>query len=405
MSSASLAPSAVRPVMPVLAALSVAHLLNDTLQSMIPAIYPLLKDAYQLDFARIGLITLAFQVTSSLLQPLLGYVTDRRPWPHAMVAGMGATLAGILGLSFATSYAMVLVSAALVGTGSAVFHPEATRMARHAAAGRQGLAQGVFQIGGHVGYSLGPLLAAAVVVPNGQASLSWFSGIALIAMVLMAWTVSLYVTSRRKQAAEPASTNAHHASMPGGRVAFAMTILIVLLMSKNAYQASFTSYYTFYLIERFGVSVQLSQLMLFAFLVVGAAGVLLGGMLGDRIGRNRVIWISILGSLPFALILPHADLFWTGVLSVLASFIMASAFSSILIYAIDLVPHRIGLVGGLFYGLSFGLGGLAAGGLGLLADRLGIVEVFRLCAWLPAIGLAAFLLPRRTGLGPAAEAA
>ncbi|KMO36264.1 Fosmidomycin resistance protein [Methylobacterium variabile] len=396
MSSASLVSSAARPVMPVLAALSVAHLLNDTLQSMIPAIYPLVKDTYHLDFAQIGLITLAFQVTSSLLQPLLGYVTDRRPWPHAMVAGMAATLAGILGLAFASSYGMVLASAALVGTGSAVFHPEATRMARHAAAGRQGLAQGVFQIGGHVGYSIGPLLAAAVVVPNGQASLSWFSGIAVAAMLLMSWTVSLYVSSRRGQTAAAAKgAEATSSGMPAGRVAFAMTILILLLMSKNAYQASFTSYYTFYLIERFGVSVQASQLMLFGFLVVGAAGVILGGMLGDRIGRGRVIWISILGPLPLALILPYADLFWTGVLSVLASFIMASAFSSILIYAIDLVPHRVGLVGGLFYGLSFGLGGLAAGGLGLLADRIGIVEVFRLCAFLPAIGLLAFLLPRR----------
>jgi FSR family fosmidomycin resistance protein-like MFS transporter len=395
MSSETLVSSTARPIMPLLAALSIAHLLNDTLQSMIPAIYPLVKDTYHLDFAQVGLITLAFQVTSSLLQPLLGYVTDQRPWPYAMVAGMGATLAGILGLAFAASYAMILVSAALVGTGSAVFHPEATRMARHAAAAQQGLAQGVFQIGGHLGYSLGPLLAAAVVVPNGQASLSWFSGIALVAMVLMSWTVSLYVSSRRTQVATTARPSA--AGRPGmsvNRIAFSMAVLVVLLMSKNAYQASFTSYYTFYLIERFGVSVQLSQLMLFAFLVVGAAGVILGGMLGDRIGRDRVIWISILGSLPFALILPQADLLWTGVLSVLASFIMASAFSSILIYAIDLVPHRIGLVGGLFYGLSFGLGGLAAGGLGLLADRLGIIDVFRLCAWLPAIGLAAFLLPR-----------
>ncbi|GJD66776.1 Fosmidomycin resistance protein [Methylobacterium frigidaeris] len=382
--------------MPVLAALSVAHLLNDTLQSMIPAIYPLVKDTYHLDFAQIGLITLAFQVTSSLLQPLLGYVTDRRPWPHAMVAGMAATLAGILGLSFASSYGMVLASAALVGTGSAVFHPEATRMARHAAAGRQGLAQGVFQIGGHVGYSIGPLLAAAIVVPHGQASLSWFSGVAILAMLLMFWTVQLSMSSRRQHGESGAKVTEPRApEMPAGRVAFAMTILILLLMSKNAYQASFTSYYTFYLIERFGVSVQVSQLMLFGFLVVGAAGVILGGMLGDRIGRDRVIWISILGPLPLALILPHADLFWTGVLGVLASFIMASAFSSILIYAIDLVPHRVGLVGGLFYGLSFGLGGLAAGGLGLLADRLGLVEVFRLCAYLPAIGLLAFLLPRR----------
>lgn len=395
MTSIPLSAPATRPLMPMLAALSLAHLLNDLIQSMIPAIYPLIKDAYDLDFARIGLITLAFQVTSSLLQPLLGYVTDRRPWPYAMVAGMGSSLLGLLGLSFAASYEMVLVSAALVGLGSAVFHPEATRMARHAAAGRQGLAQGVFQIGGHAGYAVGPLLAAAIVVPRGQQSLAWFSVIALVAMVLMAWTGSRYAAMRREQATgkgRPAEVPG--ARLPLRRVALAMTVLIVILFSKNAYTAGFTSYYTFYLIERFGVSLQLSQIMLFLYLVVGAVGVIVGGMIGDRIGRDRVIWISILGSLPFALLLPYVDLFWTGVLSILISLIMASAFSSILIYAIDLVPHRVGLVGGLFYGLAFGLGGIAAAGLGVLADQIGIVAVFKLCSWLPAVGLLAFLLPR-----------
>jgi len=397
MSAIPIAPPSTRPLMPVLAALSGAHLLNDLIQSMIPAIYPLIKEAYQLDFAQIGLITLAFQVTSSILQPMLGYATDRRPWPYAMVAGMGATLLGLLGLSFATSYAMVLAAAALVGLGSAVFHPEATRMARHAAAGRQGLAQGVFQVGGHAGYALGPLLAAAVVVPRGQASLSWFSGVALLAMVLMSWTAGRYAALRRAQALSVRDgINAPAERLPTRHVAFAMTILIVLLFSKNAYSSGFTSYYTFYLIERFQVTVQVSQLMLFLYLVVGALGVIVGGIVGDRIGRDRVIWLSILGSLPFALVLPYVDLFWTGVLSVLISLIMASAFSSILIYAIDLVPTRVGLVGGLFYGLAFGLGGLAAAGLGVLADRIGIVDVFRLCAWLPAVGLLAFLLPRGT---------
>jgi FSR family fosmidomycin resistance protein-like MFS transporter len=379
----------------MLAALSVAHLLNDLIQSMIPAIYPVIKDSYRLDFAQIGLITLAFQVTSSLLQPLLGYITDRRPWPHAMMAGMGASLLGLLTLSFATSYGMILLAVALIGLGSAVFHPEATRMARHAAAGQQGLAQGIFQIGGHAGYAIGPLLAAAVVVPRGQASLSWFSGVALIAMVLMSWIAGRYVTLRREQAA----TGGHGARtagtpLPASRVVFAMTVLIVLLLSKNAYTAAFTSYYTFYLIERFGVPIQVSQLMLFLYLAVSAVGVIVGGMVGDRIGRDRVIWLSIVGALPFALLLPHVDLFWTGVLSVAISFIMASAFSSILIYAIDLAPSRVGLVGGLFYGLSFGLGGVAAAALGLVADRIGIVEVFRLCSWLPALGLLTFLLPR-----------
>ena len=383
--------------MPVLAALSGAHLLNDLIQSMIPAVYPLIKDTYQLDFAQIGLITLAFQVTSSILQPLLGYLTDRRPWPYAMVAGMGATLVGLLGLSFATTYELILVAAALIGLGSAVFHPEATRMARHAAAGRQGLAQGVFQVGGHAGYAVGPLLAAAVVVPRGQASLSWFSGVALLAMVLMSWTAARYAALRREQAASmEVSTKASGGKLPITHIMFAMTVLIVLLFSKNAYTAGFTSYYTFYLIERFHVTIQVSQLMLFLYLVVGAIGVIVGGMIGDRIGRDRVIWISILGSLPFALILPYVDLFWTGVLSILISLIMASAFSSILIYAIDLVPHRVGLVGGLFYGLAFGLGGLAAAGLGVVADQIGIIEVFRLCAWLPALGLLALLLPRST---------
>jgi FSR family fosmidomycin resistance protein-like MFS transporter len=385
-----------RPLLPILLALSGAHLLNDLIASMIPAMYPLLKEAYRLDFAQIGLITLAFQVTSSLLQPLLGFVTDHKPWPYAMVAGMGATLAGVVGLACASSYAMVLVSVALVGLGSAVFHPEATRMARHAAAGQQGFAQGIFQIGGHAGYAIGPLIAAMMVVPRGQTSIAWVSVVALVAMVLMSWTGARYAEMRSSQVAaekdRPAA--AAKASLPGGPILMAMTVLIVLLLSKNAYTAAFTSYYTFYLIERFGVTVQASQVLLFLYLVVGAIGVVIGGMVGDRVGRHRVIWISILGSLPFALLLPYVSLFWTAVLSVVISLIMSSAFASILIYAIDLVPHRVGLIGGLFYGLAFGLGGLAAAALGLLADQIGIIAVFKLCAWLPALGLLTFLLPR-----------
>ena len=388
-----------RPLLPILVALSGAHLLNDLIQSMIPAMYPLLKEAYVLDFAQIGLITLAFQVTSSLLQPVLGLVMDHKPWPYAMVAGMAATLSGVLGLSFAGSYPMILVSVALIGLGSAVFHPEATRMARHAAAGQQGFAQGIFQIGGHAGYAMGPLLAAMIVVPRGQSSLAWTSVVALVAMVLMTWTAGRYAEMRRSQIAagkELTTSDAGAQVVTDGRVMLAMAILIVLLLSKNGYTAAFTSYYTFFLLERFGVSVQLSQIMLFLYLVVGALGVIIGGMIGDRFGRHRVIWISILGSLPFALLLPYANLFWTGVLSVIVSMVMASAFSSILIYAIDLVPHRVGLVGGLFYGLAFGLGGLAAAGLGVLADHIGIIAVFKLVAWLPALGLLTFLLPRTT---------
>ena len=385
-----------RPLLPILLALSGAHLLNDLISSMIPAMYPLLKEVYRLDFTQIGLITLAFQVTSSLLQPVLGYVMDHRPWPYAMVAGMAATLSGVIGLACAGDYAMVLVSAAMVGLGSAVFHPEATRMARHAAAGQQGFAQGIFQIGGHAGYATGPLLAAMVVVPRGQTSIAWMSVVALAAMVLMAWTGARYSELRRSQIA---ATKKHQAAtaepiLPARPVLLAMAVLIVLLLSKNAYTSAFTSYYTFYLIEQFGVTVQVSQVMLFLYLVVGALGVIIGGMVGDRIGRHRVIWISILGSLPFALLLPHVDLFWTGVLSVVIGLVMASAFSSILIYAIDLVPHRVGLVGGLFYGLAFGLGGLTAAAVGVLADQIGIIAVFKLCAWLPALGLLTFALPR-----------
>jgi len=385
-----------RPLLPILLALSCAHLLNDLISSMIPAMYPLLKEAYALDFTQVGLITLAFQVTSSLLQPVLGFVTDHKPWPYAMVAGMAATLAGLLGLAFAGHYATVLVSAAMIGLGSAVFHPEATRMARHASAGHQGFAQGVFQIGGHAGYAAGPLLAAMIVVPHGQASIAWMSVVALAAMLLMAWTGGRYAEMRRSQiaAANTRAAGTAESILPGKPILMAMTILILLLLSKNSYTAAFTSYYTFYLIDRFGVTVQVSQVMLFLYLVVGALGVIIGGMVGDRIGRQRVIWISILGSLPFTLLLPYVDLLRTGVLSVVIGLIMASAFPSILIYAIDLVPHRVGLVGGLFYGLAFGLGGLAAAGIGVLADHVGIVPMFKLCAWLPVLGLLTFWLPR-----------
>lgn len=384
--------------MPVLIALSGAHLLNDVLQSLIPAIYPLLKKVYALDFTQIGLITLAFYLTSSVLQPLVGFVTDKRPWPYAMVAGMGATLTGLLALAFATSYPVILCAAALVGVGSAVFHPEATRMARHAAAGQQGFAQGIFQIGGHAGYAIGPLLAAAIVVPKGQWSLALFSIVAFAAMALMSWTARRYIALRREQAAAAkagrAAPEASAPRLPPARIAFAMAILIILMFSKNSYTSGFTTYYIFFLIERFGVSVQLSQIMLFLYLGISAIGVVVGGMIGDKIGRDRVIWLSILGALPFALLLPYADLFWTGVLSVTISFIMASAFSAILVYAIDLVPHRVGLVGGLFYGLAFGLGGIAAAFLGILADKIGIIRVFEICAFLPAFGLLAAFLPR-----------
>lgn len=382
--------------MPVLIALSATHLLNDMMQSLIPAIYPIIKVAYGLDFGQIGLITLTFQITASLFQPLVGAYTDKNPMPYSMVAGMGFTLAGLIGLAYAGSYPLLLLSAGCVGLGSSIFHPEATRMARSASGGRHGLAQGIFQVGGQTGGALGPLLAAFIIVPRGQTSLAWFSAAALIAMMLMTWTAGRFAELQRSQppAAKKSGATAAGAARSTAAVAFAVTILVILLFSKNAYSQSFSSFYTFYLMGKFGVSVQYSQVMLFLFLASSAAGALFGGMLGDRIGRNKIIWFSILGALPFTLVLPFADLFWTGVLTIVINVIMSSAFAAILIYAMELMPGRIGLVGGLFYGLSFGLGGVAAAMLGELADQIGIDAVYRICSFLPAIGLLAWFLPK-----------
>jgi len=381
-------------MMPVLIALSFTHLLNDMIQSLIPAIYPIIKESYRLDFGQIGLITLTFQVSASLLQPAVGLYTDKHPMPYSMVVGMGFTLSGLIGLAYAGSYGLLLLSAACVGIGSSIFHPEATRMARNASGGQHGLAQGIFQLGGQTGGALGPLLAAFVIVPRGQGSLAWFSVAALVAMMLMVWTAASYARLDRARPPKPAGV-AKAAARPGkGSVAFAITILIVLLFSKNAYTASFSSFYTFYLMGKFGVSIQHSQEMLFLFLASSAAGAVGGGMLGDRIGRNKIIWFSILGALPFTLILPYADLFWTGVLTVIINIIMSSAFAAILIYALELLPGRVGLVGGFFYGLSFGLGGLAAALLGEFADLLGIEMVYKICSFIPLVGLLAWFLPR-----------
>ena len=382
-----------RAMMPVLIALSVTHLLNDMIQSLIPAIYPIIKEAYRLDFGQIGLITLTFQVSASLLQPAVGLYTDKHPMPYSMVVGMGFTLAGLIGLAYAGSYGFLLLSAACVGIGSSIFHPEATRMARNASGGQHGLAQGIFQVGGQTGGALGPLLAAFIIVPRGQGSLAWFSVAALVAMMLMVWTAASYARLDKARPVKVATASAPPAR-PGKRsVAFAITILIILLFSKNAYSASFSSFYTFYLMGKFGISIQNSQVMLFLFLASSAVGALGGGMLGDRIGRNKIIWFSILGALPFTLILPYADLFWTGALTIVINLIMSSAFAAILIYALELLPGRVGLVGGFFYGLSFGLGGVAAAILGEFADRIGIDGVYRICSFLPAIGLLAWFLP------------
>lgn len=388
-----------RADLPVLFALSATHLLNDMIQSLIPAIYPIIKTAYALDFGQIGLITLTFQITASLLQPVVGAYTDKNPMPYSMVVGMGCTLTGLIGLAYAGTYPLLLLAAACVGLGSSIFHPEATRMARNASGGQQGLAQGIFQVGGQSGGALGPLLAAFIIVPRGQTSVAWFSAAALLAMILMVWTARRYAELSKAAAAAPKPTKIAVAAPEApahskGQIAFAITILVILLFSKNAYSSSFSSYYTFYLIGKFGVSVQASQLMLFLFLAAAAVGALAGGIIGDRVGRNRILWFSILGALPFSLILPFADLFWTGVLTVVINLIMASSFAAILIYAMELMPGRIGLIGGLFYGLSFGLGGLAAAILGEVADWIGIEAVYRICAFLPAIGLLAWFLPK-----------
>ena len=382
----------------VLVMLGLAHLLNDMMQSLIPAAYPILREAYSLDFVQIGLITLTFQIAGSLLQPVMGMVTDRHPAPYSPVVGMMFTFGGLVALAHAPGYATILVAVALIGIGSSIFHPEATRMARYAAGHRQGLAQGIFQVGGQAGGALGPVFAALIIVPLGQPSLAWFAVAALLAMVLLGWIGSkqreisaAFAQLRANAAARKGSAAVRHAPRT---IAIGLVVLTVLMFTKNAYSESFRSFYTFYLMDRFGLTIPAAQMMLFVFLLAAAVGVLVGGIVGDRIGRHRIIWISVLGPLPLTLLLPHADLFWTGVLTILISLIMASAFASILIYAIELLPNRIGLIGGLFYGLNFGLAGIAAAGLGALADSYGLETVYRLCAFLPLAGLLAWFLPR-----------
>lgn len=384
---------AERVAVPILAAISVSHLLNDLIQSLLPAIYPILKANYHLDFGQIGLLTLTFQLTASLLQPLVGIYTDKKPRPFSLVVGMGSTLTGLLTLSRADSYLLLLLGAALVGMGSSVFHPESSRVARMASGGQHGLAQSVFQVGGNAGAALGPLLAAFIVVPFGQGSIAWFSVVALLAMLILFRVGRWYGAKLAEIKARPKATGAK-AAHTRKRVAASIAILMLLVFSKNFYTAGLTSYFTFYLIAKFQVSVQDAQIYLFVFLGALAVGGLLGGPIGDRIGRRYVIWISILGVLPFTLMLPYANLFWTSVLSVIIGLVLASAFSAILVYATELVPGRVGMIAGLFFGLSFGLGGLGAAVLGQLADMTSIETVYRICSFLPAIGLLAYFLPK-----------
>jgi FSR family fosmidomycin resistance protein-like MFS transporter len=376
----------------VLVALSFCHLLNDMQQSLLPAIYPVLKDSYHLDFGQIGLLTLTFQLTASLLQPLVGIYTDRHPMPYSLAVGMGFTLLGLLILSQAGSFAALLLGAALVGTGSSVFHPESSRMARMASGGRYGLAQSLFQLGGNVGTAAGPLLAAFVVLPGGQHSLAWFSLAALAAILVLA-RVGTWYRGQRALAPRARATGGEAAGHPRPVVVRGVVVLATLMFSKSFYTAALGTFFIFYLMERFAVPVQTAQIYLFIFLGASAIGTLIGGPIGDRFGRRYVIWFSILGPLPFTLLLPHVNLFWTVALSVPIGLIMSSAFSAILVYAQELLPGRIGMVSGIFFGLTFGLGGLGAAALGELADHTSIELVYRLCAWLPALGLLTWFLP------------
>lgn len=382
-----------RTVMSVLLALSFSHLVNDAIQSLLPAMYPMLKDNYRLSFTQIGFITFTFQVTASLLQPLVGFYTDRRPKPFSLAIGMGLTLVGLVLLSRAASYPALLVSAALVGTGSSIFHPEASRVAHLAAGHRRGFAQSLFQVGGNFGSSLGPLLAALIIVPRGQSSVLWFTALAAVGIAVLSRVGVWY---RQHLDAHLARARAHRRAarpLPTRTVVVSISILIALIFSKYFYLVSLTNYYTFYLIDRFQVSVAGSQLYLFIFLFAVAAGTILGGPLGDRFGRKYVIWFSILGVAPFSLILPHVGLAGTVGLSVVIGVVLASAFSAILVYAQELIPGKVGLVAGLFFGLAFGMSGIASAALGRLADHTSIEHVFYLCGFLPLLGLLTMFLP------------
>ncbi|MEP6483619.1 MAG: MFS transporter [Rudaea sp.] len=391
-------------VLTVLGAVSFCHFLNDMIQSLLPAIYPLLRENYALDYGQIGLITLVFQLTASLLQPVVGTYTDRRPMPYSLAIGMGFTLLGLLLLS-RVGYPWLLLAAALVGTGSSVFHPESSRIARLASGGRHGFAQSFFQVGGNLGSAIGPLLAAFVVLPYGQGSIAWFSIAALLAIIVL-FQVGGWYGRNRVARSKHANAGLAESALPKKQIVFAVGILLTLIFSKYFYLASLNTYLTFYLMEKFHITAQSSQIHLFYFLGAVALGTLVGGPLGDRFGRKYVIWFSILGALPFTLLLPHVDLFWTSVLTVVIGLILSSAFSAILVYAQELMPGKVGTVAGLFFGFAFGMGGLGAALLGQLADAKGIEYVYEVCAFLPALGLLTVLLPnlRKRDAGAIANA-
>jgi FSR family fosmidomycin resistance protein-like MFS transporter len=380
-------------LLPVLAAVSVCHLINDMIQSLLPSIYPILKSSFHLDFGQIGLITLTFQITASLLQPFIGLFTDKRPMPWSLPVGMTTTLVGLVMLAWAPTYGLLLIAASLFGIGSAIFHPESSRVARMASGGKHGFAQSVFQVGGNSGSAIGPLLAALIILPIGQRGVLWFSIATIIGILVLSWVSRWYKARLEHLRSLPAAQREVRPTLPRSKVIGAMTVLMLLVFSKYFYIASLTSYYTFYLISRFHVSVQSSQMHLFLLFGAIAAGTLIGGPIGDKIGRKYVIWASILGALPFTLLMPYANLFWTGVLSVIIGVVIASAFSAILVYAQELVPGRVGMISGLFFGFAFGMGGIGAAVLGKLADATSIVYVYHVCAYLPAIGILTALLP------------
>jgi FSR family fosmidomycin resistance protein-like MFS transporter len=389
----------------VLAAVSFCHVLNDMMQSLLSSIYPILKSSYHLNFTQIGFITLTFQITASLLQPLIGHYTDRKPMPYSLPFGMVFTLIGLLLLAIAPTFPLLLLAAALIGMGSAVFHPESSRVARMASGGKHGFAQSFFQVGGNTGSAIGPLLAVFIVLPHGQIGCAWFSLAALLAILVLMRVGRWYKARLSHLQSRPAKLAEESSPLPRKQVIMAIAVLIALVFSKYFYLAGLTSYYTFYLIAKFHVSIQSSQLHLFAFLAAVAAGTLIGGPIGDRVGRKSVIWCSILGVLPFTLLLPYANLFWTGVLSIIIGFVIASAFSAILVYAQELVPGRIGMISGLFFGFAFGMGGIGAAVLGKLADMTSIIFVYKVCAYLPAIGLLTGLLPNPQKLREEAKTA
>jgi MFS transporter, FSR family, fosmidomycin resistance protein len=384
--------AAEKAALAILIAISFCHLTNDAMQSLLLSIYPMLKDNYALDFGQVGLITLTFQVTASLLQPMIGLYADHRPRPFALAVGMASTLLGLLLLSYASSFSMLLLAAAMIGTGSSVFHPEASRVARLASGGRHGLAQSLFQVGGNLGSAIGPLAAAYIVLPRGQGAIAWFSVIALVAILVLmrvgAW-YRAHLVARARQGQRRIQLH----QLTRRQVGVSLAVLLALIFSKFFYTASLSSYYTFYMIEQFGVSVERAQVYLFIYLAAFSLGTLVGGPIGDKIGRKKVIWFSIVGALPFTLVLPYAGEVWVVLLTVPIGLILSSAFSAIVVYAQELMPGRVGMVAGLFFGLAFGMGGVGAAVLGELADLTSVELVFQLCAFLPAIGLVTWLLP------------